>query len=86
MQIARLAEPKPRTAYSKLEEAFRALQLKWYYQDTELLEFYLNLAPYGGNIQGIGAAAYFYFGKTPRALEPNEIALLTLLPRSPSKF
>ena len=86
MQIARLSDPKSRTLFAKANEAFRALQLKWYYEDSELLEIYLNIAPYGGNIEGVGAASYFYFGKTPRALEPHEIALLTVLPRSPTKY
>jgi len=86
MQIARLAQPKSRTIFSKLEEAFRALQLKHQYKDDELLRIYLNIAPYGGNIEGVGAASYFYFGKSPRALNPDEIALLTVLPRSPSSY
>jgi len=86
MQIARLAKPKSRTIFSKLEEAFRALQLKRHFEDDELLRIYLNIAPYGGNIEGVGAASYFYFGKSPRALTPEEIALLTVLPRSPSSY
>ncbi len=86
MQIARMAEPKPRTVFSKAEEAFRALQLKRHFEDDELLEIYLNIAPYGGNIEGVGAASYFYFGKSPRALSPDEVALLTVLPRSPSAY
>ncbi|MEK6224401.1 MAG: transglycosylase domain-containing protein, partial [Thermodesulfobacteriales bacterium] len=85
MQIARLSEPKNRTVFAKANEAFRALQLKWHCDDNELLKIYLNIAPYGGNLEGVGAASYFYFGKSPRALEPHEIALLTLLPRSPTK-
>jgi len=86
MQIARMAEPKPRTVFSKVEEAFCALQLKRRFSDEELLEIYLNIAPYGGNIEGVGAASYFYFGKTPRVLSPDEIALLTVLPRSPTAY
>ncbi len=86
MQIARMTDPKPRTIFSKAEEAFRAIQLKRIFRDDELLEIYLNLAPYGGNIEGVGAASYFYFGKSPRALSPGEIALLTALPRSPAAY
>lgn len=86
MQIARMSDPKPRNIFSKAEEAFRALQLKRVFSDDELLEIYLNLAPYGGNIEGVGAASYFYFGKSPRALTPGEVALLTALPRSPAAF
>ncbi len=86
MQIARMSDPKPRNIFSKALEAFRALQLKRIFNDDELLEIYLNLAPYGGNIEGVGAASYFYFGKNPRALTPGEVALLTALPRSPAAF
>ena len=86
MQIARMSEPKSRTVFSKAVEAFRALQLKRRFNDDELLEIYLNIAPYGGNIEGVGAASYFYFGKSPRALTPGEIALLTALPRSPAAY
>jgi penicillin-binding protein 1C len=86
MQIARISNPKPRTLISKLEEAFHALQLKWHFDDSQLIEIYLNITPYGGNIEGIGAASYFYLGKDPRALSPAEIALLTVLPRSPTAY
>jgi penicillin-binding protein 1C len=86
MQISRLTNPKPRTLLSKLEEAFRAFQLKWNFKNDELIEMYLNIAPYGGNIEGVGAASYFYFGKSPRALSAAEIALLTVLPRSPNTY
>jgi penicillin-binding protein 1C len=86
MQIARMSEPKSRTVFSKAVEAFRALQLKRLFSNDELLEIYLNIAPYGGNIEGVGAASYFYFGKSPRALTPGEIALITALPRSPGYY
>ncbi|HWP90846.1 MAG TPA: penicillin-binding protein 1C [Thermodesulfobacteriota bacterium] len=86
MQIARISNPKPRTLLSKLEEGFRALQLKWHLNDSQLIEIYLNITPYGGNIEGIGAASYFYLGKDPRALSPADVALLTVLPRSPTAY
>ena len=86
MQIARLVEPKPRTWWSKLEEAFRALQLEWHFSKEKLLESYLNLVPYGSNRQGVGAAAFFYFGKSPAQLSLGEAALLTVIPRSPSRY
>ncbi|MES1211799.1 MAG: transglycosylase domain-containing protein, partial [Acidobacteriota bacterium] len=50
------------------------------------LEIYLNLTPYGGNLEGIGTAAWFYFGKQPDQLSLGEIALLTALPRSPVRY
>ncbi|WP_027723217.1 penicillin-binding protein 1C [Maridesulfovibrio zosterae] len=83
MQIARMAEPKPRTFYSKLIESFRAVQLKLHHTNDELLEIYLNMLPYGGNIEGVGAAAHFYFGHAPSILSLGESALLTTIPRGP---
>lgn len=86
MQIARMAEPGPRTFPRKLREAFRAVQLERRFSKRELLEIYLNLTPYGGNVEGVGAAAWFYFGKTADRLSLGEIALLTALPRSPVRY
>ncbi len=86
MQIARMAEPGPRTLVSKVRESFRALQLEGRFSKNELLEIYLNLTPYGGNVEGIGTAAWFYFGKEPDQLSLGEIALLTALPRSPGRY
>jgi len=86
MQIARMAEPRRRSLRAKLIESLRALQLTAHYSKRELLEIYVNLAPYGSNIEGVGAASYFYFGKEPRRLSLGEIALLTTLPRSPNRY
>jgi len=86
MQIARMAEPRRRTVWSKARESFRALQLERRFGKRELLEIYLNLLPYGGNVEGVGAAAWFYFGKPPDRLSLGEIALLTALPRSPLRY
>jgi penicillin-binding protein 1C len=86
MQIARMVDPGPRTFVSKVRESFRALQLERRYSKDELLEIYLNLTPYGGNLEGIGTAAWFYFGKAPDQLSLGEIALLTALPRSPVRY
>lgn len=83
MQIARMAEPKPRTISAKLVESFRAVQLKLHHTNDELLEIYLNMLPYGGNIEGVGAASHFYFGHEPAKLSLGESALLTTLPRGP---
>lgn len=86
MQIARMIEPKPRTLKSKILEILRAMQLEIHYSKKELLEFYFNLTPYGGNIEGVGAASFFYFGKNPLELSPSQAALLTTLPRSPEEL
>jgi len=86
MQVARLMEPKERTLANKLVEAFRALQLEWRYSKDEILTFYFNLAPYGGNIVGAGAAAYFYFNKSADQLSLGESALLAAIPNSPNLY
>ncbi len=85
-QVARLMEPRSRTVGAKLREAFRALQLEFRFSKKEILEAYFNLAPYGGNIQGAGAAAAFYFGKSVSELGPGEAALLASLPNSPTRL
>ncbi len=84
MQVARMIEPKRRTFGSKLIEAFRALQLEVHYSKRKILEFYFNLAPYGGNIAGVGAASYLYFDRSPDHLSLGEDALLTAIPNSPT--
>jgi penicillin-binding protein 1C len=84
MQVARLLEPRPRTLETKAVEAFRALQLEKRYSKDQILDIYLTLAPFGGNLEGIRAASLSYFGKEPRTLTPAEAALLVALPRAPS--
>ena len=83
MQTARLLEPRPRTIPSKLVEMFRAHQLEARLSKEEILELYLTLAPYGGNIEGIRAASWHYFGREPDRLSDDQIALLIALPQSP---
>ncbi len=84
MQIARIMEPKKRTYYHKLIEIFRAFQLEQRFSKRKLLEIYFNIAPYGGNIEGIAAASWLYFGKEPAQLSCGEAALLAVLPNSPT--
>lgn len=86
MQVARMMEPKERTVANKIVETCRALQLEMRYSKRELLELYFNMAPYGGNIEGVGAASYLYFGKSPAQLSLSEVAILTALPASPTRF
>ncbi len=86
MQVARLMEPKERTILGKTVEIFRALQLELHYSKDEILTSYFNLAPYGGNIIGIGAASRFYFGKSPDKLSYGEACLLAAIPNSPNRY
>ena len=83
MQTARLLEPKPRTIKSKIIEAFRARQIERRLTKQEILELYLTLTPYGGNLEGIRAASHAYFGRSPAELNGEQIALLIALPQSP---
>lgn len=84
MQVARMMEPKARTLPNKLVEAFRALQLEWRYSKEEILTYYLNLAPYGGNLVGVEAAARLYFDKPAIGLSLGEAALLAAIPNDPN--
>jgi penicillin-binding protein 1C len=84
MQVARLMEPKARTIPNKLAEIFRALQLEITYSKAEILTHYFNLAPYGGNLVGVGAAARFYLDKNPSQLSLGEAALLAAIPQDPN--
>ena len=71
MQLARLMEPKARNIPNKLIEMFRAVQLEHAYSKSEILAFYFNMLPYGGNIVGTAAASRFYFNKPQHALSLN---------------
>ena len=84
MQLARLMEPKDRTLAGKIVEVFRAFQLEWRFSKNEILSHYFNLAPYGGNIVGVGAASRIYFNKEPHQLSLGEAALLAAIPNSPN--
>ena len=84
MQVVRLLEPRKRTYLSKLIEMHRALQLELHFSKEEILQLYLNLVPYGGNIEGIKAASLLYFGKPPQLLSLAEITTLTIIPNRPS--
>src|SRR5215470_11923228 len=83
MQTVRLLEPRPRTLGAKLVEMARALQLEWHLDKDRILDAYLTLAPYGGNVEGVRAASRAYFGKEPDRLTDGEAALLVALPQAP---
>lgn len=84
MQVARMLEPKERTIFSKLKEMFRALQLEWNFSKNEILQLYLNLVPYGGNVEGVKSASFIYFGKSPAQLSIAEVTTLTIIPNRPT--
>ena len=86
MQTARLLEPRPRTYVSKLIEVFRSFQLEYHYSKKEILKFYVNLVPFGGNLEGVRTASLAYFKKEPDRLLISEIALLISIPQSPTRL
>ncbi len=86
MQVARMLHPHPRSVAGKCMQIFRALQLEFHLTKTEILEFYLNYAPFGGPVEGVQAAAFTYLGKSARRLSRAEAALLAVLPQAPSRL
>lgn len=84
MQVARLLEPRAERSFvAKLRQMVRAIEIERKLSKEQVLALYLSLAPYGGNLEGIRAAALAYFGKEPRRLTLGEAALLVALPQSP---
>ncbi|WP_245826403.1 penicillin-binding protein 1C [Spirosoma rigui] len=86
MQTVRLLEPRSRTYGNKLIELIRAVQLELHYSKDEILQLYLNLIPYGGNIEGIKSASMLYFGKPPVLLSLAELTTLAIIPNRPSSL
>lgn len=86
MQVARSIHPIPHTFTGKLVQIFRALQLEAHLSKAQILDLYLNHAPYGGPIQGVEAASWAYLGKPSSQLSQAEAALLAVLPQSPSRL
>lgn len=86
MQVARLLHPHARTLPGKLYQVARALQLEWHLSKREILQLYLNIAPFGGTVEGVQAAAYAYLDKPASALTHGEAALLAVLPQSPTRI
>jgi penicillin-binding protein 1C len=84
MQLARLMEPRRERSFAaKLRQIVRALEIERRLNKDQILNLYLALAPYGGNLEGIRAASIAYFGKEPKRLSLAEAALLVALPQSP---
>jgi penicillin-binding protein 1C len=84
LQVARLLEPRrERTLAAKMRQIARAFELDYALSKERILALYLSLAPYGGNLEGVRAASFAYFGKEPRRLTLGEAALLVALPQSP---
>jgi penicillin-binding protein 1C len=86
MQLARLRfHLHTRTVAGKAAQILRALKLERHYSKAEILEAYFNLAPYGRNIEGAGAASEIYFGKQASHLTRPEAIALSVIPQSPTR-
>jgi penicillin-binding protein 1C len=86
MQLARMRyKINSKTISGKLWQIIRAIQIEMHYSKDELLEAYLNLAPYGGNIEGIGAASLIYFGISSDKLTLPQALTLSIIPQNPGK-
>jgi penicillin-binding protein 1C len=85
MQLARLMEEPAhhRSFYAKLRQIVRAIEIERQLDKDQILNLYLALAPFGGNLEGVRAASIAYFGKEPKRLSLAEAALLVALPQSP---
>ena len=86
MQLVRMRYSlDTRTIRGKLLQIARAVQFERHYSKEEILEAYLNLAPYGGNIEGIGTASLIYFGKPASELALPEALALAVIAQNPVK-
>jgi len=86
MQLVRLHYGlNTRTPWGKFCQIAAALHMEMHCSKREILEAYFNLAPYGRNIEGVGAASLIYFGKQPAQLEPVESMTLAVIPQSPAR-
>ena len=84
MQVIRMSRNKPRTLWQKMIEAVLATRLEIRCSKSKILALYASHAPFGGNVVGIDAAAWRYFGRPSTELSWGEAATLAVLPNSPS--
>jgi penicillin-binding protein 1C len=84
MQVVRLSRKnRPRTVPEKLKEAILAMRLELRCSKKEILALFAANAPFGGNVVGIDAASWMYFGRSPEMLSWAEAAYLAVLPKDP---
>ena len=87
MQVARLMEPdlRQRSLAAKFRQMWYALRLEYHWSKSEILRAYFELAPYGGNVEGIKAASMAWLQKPPAELPMTEIGFLVALPQAPEQ-
>lgn len=84
MQVMRMStQRKGRSFYKKMQEMMMATRLEWRYDKDQILAMYSSNAPFGGNVVGLDAAAWRYYGKAPDLLSWGEATTLAVLPNSP---
>src|SRR5690606_11593656 len=87
MQVARILDGHDtRSVGGKLRQMARALQLEAHLSKRQILQLYLERAPFGGTIEGVEAASWAYLGKPSARLSHAEAALLAVLPQAPSRL
>ena len=86
MQVIRLSRNRERTVWQKLVEAVLATRLEFRCSKDEILALYASHAPFGGNVVGLEAAAWRYFGRPPGELSWAESATLAVLPNAPASI
>ncbi|HEY5242844.1 MAG TPA: transglycosylase domain-containing protein, partial [Polyangiaceae bacterium] len=86
MQLARLVRPHRRNLLGKLDEAALALRIEASLSKYTILEQYMNRAPFGAGVRGVGAASRFWFDKPPGELSLAEAATLAAIPRGPAVY
>ncbi|MBR5402715.1 MAG: penicillin-binding protein 1C, partial [Bacteroidales bacterium] len=86
MQVIRLSRGKERTIWQKIIEAVQATRLELRYSKKKILALYASHAPFGGNVVGLEAAAWRYFGRPADELSWAESATLAILPNSPASM
>lgn len=85
MQLARLRyDLHTRTPWGKAWQMLRAVQIEKHHSKDDILEAYLNQAPYGGNVEGVGSAGLLWCGKPAKDLTLREAVALSVLPQSPT--
>ncbi len=86
MQLARMMKYSKRNYWNKFKEMLLAIQLELHFSKNEILELYLNYLPMGGNIEGVKAASYIYFGRSPAKLSLSQAITLMIIPNNPNKL
>jgi len=84
MQVIRLSRGEKRTIKEKIIEIILATRLEFRYSKTKIMSLYASHAPFGGNVVGIDAASWRYFGHSPNHLSWAEAATLAVLPNAPA--